>query len=65
MADPEKDKEAPEEELEEEEEEEDDLGDPANSLTQLIDRNKFLIEGLKQQLEKAKRRMMESPEEEE
>ena len=33
------------------------------TLTQLIVRNRFLIEGLKDQLDKAKKRMMDSPEE--
>ncbi|MCZ6602581.1 MAG: hypothetical protein O6952_06220 [Planctomycetota bacterium] len=58
MAEPENEKEDKEEEKEEEENAE-------VSLTQLIDRNRYLIEGLKQQLDRAKRRMMEGPEDEE
>ncbi|MCZ6689412.1 MAG: hypothetical protein O7H41_07410 [Planctomycetota bacterium] len=58
MAEPENEKEEKEEEKEEEENAE-------VSLTQLIDRNRYLIEGLKQQLDRAKRRMMEGPEDEE
>ncbi len=59
MAEPENEKEDKEEEKEEEEE------NAEVSLTQLIDRNRYLIEGLKQQLDRAKRRMMEGPEDEE
>ena len=63
MADPENEKEVSEEEKDEKEDEESDK--PQANLTDLIDRNKFLIEGLKQQLERAKKRMMEAPVEEE
>lgn len=70
MAETEKKEEDLEEEAEEEkteepeEERDEDEDDPEVSLTQLIDRNRFLIEGLKQQLDRAKKRMMEGPEDE-
>ena len=60
MAEPENEKEEKEDKEEEKEEENAEV-----SLTQLIDRNRYLIEGLKQQLDRAKRRMMEGPEDEE
>ena len=59
MAEPEEEKEEKEGKEEEKEEENAEV-----SLTQLIDRNRYLIEGLKQQLDRAKRRMMEGPEDE-
>ena len=59
MAEPENEKDEKDEKEEEKEEENAEV-----SLTQLIDRNRYLIEGLKQQLDRAKRRMMEGPEDE-
>ena len=62
MAEPENEKDEKDEKDEKEEEKEEENAEV--SLTQLIDRNRYLIEGLKQQLDRAKRRMMEGPEEE-
>lgn len=61
MPEVEKEKEDPQEERDEEKEDEEEEAEV--TLTQLIDRNRFLIEGLKDQLDKAKKRMMDSPEE--
>ena len=61
MAESENEKEGQEKKPEEEAEGE--TEEPEATLTQLIDRNKSLIKGLKEQLDRAKKKMMDTPEE--